>query len=137
MTINAARLQATMSFIESRPHDHDQQWWRCGTARCYAGWASFLAGGRFVSSEDDKTHIVASNGVKNFRASTVRTPEGELLHVADHATIVLGIDDADADALFSPDNTIADLRRMVDNLVEYGCTTGDPTPLEQWRTVVQ
>lgn len=137
MIINTALLEQTMSFIETHPHDHDQNWWRCGTARCFAGWASFLAGGRFVSSEHDKTHIVASNGVKNFRASTIRTPEGDLLHVGDHAVIVLGMDDFDADALFSPDNSIADLRRMVDNLVEFGTVHGDPTPVEQWRAVAQ
>ncbi|OZC59228.1 hypothetical protein CH276_22535 [Rhodococcus sp. 06-470-2] len=132
---NVDLLYRTIAHIETHPYDHDQQWWRCGTARCFAGWASFFAGGRFVSSEDDKNHIVASNGVRNFRASTVRTPDGQLLHVADHAAMMLGIDDRDADALFSPDNTVTVLRRMVNNLLEYGSTDGDPTPVEQWRAV--
>lgn len=131
MTINTELLEQTMTYIEAHPYQHDQNWWRCGTARCFAGWASFLAGGRFISSEEDKTHIVAANGVKNFRASTIRTPDGELLHVGDHAVIVLGVDEFEADIMFEPGNSIADLRRMVDNLVEFGTIAGDSTPRER------
>lgn len=133
MTLNVELLERTMSHIEAHPYDHDQHQWRCGTARCFAGWASYFAGGRFVSSESDIATIVASNGVKSFRSSVVRTPEDGLLHVADHAVLALGIDDGDADLLFDAMNSVADLRAMVDNLIGYGTVHGDPTPVEQWK----
>lgn len=133
MTINADLLEQTMAHIESHPYEHDQNQWRCGTQRCFAGWASYFAGGRFVSSERDIATIVASNGVKGFRSSIVRTPDHGLLHVADHATLALGIDDDVADTLYSAMNSVEDLRAMVDNLINYGSLAGDPTPQHQWE----
>ncbi|GGG04451.1 hypothetical protein GCM10007304_18200 [Rhodococcoides trifolii] len=125
-TVNDALFVRTLNYVTDHPDQLDMSWWRTEDARCFGGWASYLAGGRFISSNDN-TDTIIINGHSHFRASVVRTPAGELMHVEDYAIRELGIDEETADALFSDDNTIEDLTRMVSFLIDYGVTY-DPTP---------
>ena len=72
----------------------------CGTAYCVAGHVTAIyAGERF-----------------NHRDPHVRLDSGELVHVSDFAAHVLGINLADADTLFSGDNTAETIRAIAENI---------------------
>lgn len=42
--LNIDLLDKTMNYINEHPDEHDQSMWRCGTSRCFAGWACSLDG---------------------------------------------------------------------------------------------
>lgn len=42
--LNIDLLDRTMNYINEHPDEHDQGVWRCGTSRCFAGWACSLDG---------------------------------------------------------------------------------------------
>lgn len=42
--LNIDLLDKTMNYIIEHPEEHDQGMWRCGTSRCFAGWACTLDG---------------------------------------------------------------------------------------------
>ncbi|WZB38742.1 hypothetical protein SEA_DIRTMONSTER_14 [Mycobacterium phage DirtMonster] len=121
----------------------------CGTALCFAGHASLMVGDRFVMALDEKTVAPLRTGkvrrslrhfLNRYRdraamsrygdglvASVVVTPEREVIRVEDRARNLLGLSKSEAGALFSPVNTLADLRRYVE-MMERGqnLSTGKP-----------
>lgn len=50
--LNIDLLDKTMNYIIEHPEEHDQNQWRCGTSRCFAGWACSLDGAVPEFSED-------------------------------------------------------------------------------------
>ncbi|AVR77524.1 hypothetical protein SEA_INTERFOLIA_16 [Mycobacterium phage InterFolia] len=121
----------------------------CGTALCFAGHASLMVGDRFVMALDEKTVAPLRTGkvrrslrhfLNRYRhrtamsqhseglvASVVVTPEREVIRVDDRARNLLGLSKSEANALFGPCNTLADLRRYVE-MMERGqnLSTGKP-----------
>ena len=133
-TLNDALLERTMAHIEANPDSYAGGFWREGSRMDFAGHAAIQAGAEWVSTVDDtRPTLVMSCGdlATNFvfRSSVVRTPGGQLMHVADFAAQELGITDHVEDALFSS-ATVEQLREMVNHLVEFG-TFVDPTPVTQ------
>lgn len=50
--LNIDLLDKTMNYITEHPEQHDQGVWRCGTSRCFAGWACTLDGAEDEIKED-------------------------------------------------------------------------------------
>lgn len=112
MTINVELLDRTLAHIEANPERWDQAVYRCATGMCFAGWACTLAGGLWISDDDEV--LVAEPG-----EWPTHQWDGEVVATARvRATRILGLDDAQASDLFSADNTIEDLRRIVAELRE-------------------
>lgn len=90
-------------------HDQGQYITRCGTAACFAGWTTSLAGFAFIRS----------SGTDNF-VDYVATPNGPV-HVRDKAVELLGIADNDwessyrdcADLLFGGGNDMLEILRLL------------------------
>ncbi|ORL93444.1 hypothetical protein A5N78_04730 [Prescottella equi] len=127
MTLNVELLSQVMKHIEANPDRHDQNLWRSGTSRDFAGWTAELSGATWASADTD-SEVALVNGRRELRSSLVTTPGGALQHVEDYAASVLGLHEQAAEALFDGNASIDELRRVVDCLVEFGTVHGDPTP---------
>ena len=104
---NIELLEKTMQFIKDNPEKHDQARW-CGTAQCFAGWATSLEG--YTERVYWDRHPSSSYLVVN----------GNDVHVEDLARKLLGLTRREADQLFDADNTREDLELMVKDLVNGG-----------------
>jgi hypothetical protein len=97
-----------------RPGWNQQKWVdinTCGTAFCYAGWALHLTGWQAVRLKDEGTpdHL-----------SEVMVKDGRILRwmeIGAAARDLLGLTNEEADALFAEENTIEDLKELVDSIV--------------------
>jgi hypothetical protein len=96
---------ATLEYIETHPEEWDQSVWMCDTAACFAGHAVLLGGipRGAIDIDIDGSWLRASD---------------DMIPISDVAAGMLfgegveGDDDGPAD-LFSPTNTLADLRRCI------------------------
>jgi len=120
-TVNLAVLDAALAHIEANPEQHEQRWWfsraqGCGTAMCLAGTIAWQAGWKPISPEDwSTTTDDYGNPVK---ICALVAKDGVDRHVGTLARELLGLDGDDADNLFGAYNTLADLRRIRDELAE-------------------
>lgn len=119
MSINMPLLERTLRHIEAHPEQWDQKTWYCGTAGCFAWHAAVLAGGEplpnapaYVRAEDDDPpeHVYPCGTFGLVETAVHETA----VHVADRATRVLGL--PDDSRLFAFNNTLDDLRRIVEDL---------------------
>src|ERR1044072_2947244 len=103
MTPNAELAYRVLDHIDAHPETWQQDSWHCGSSFCFGGWAVALSGGG--GKGDDGVYDGPSGLVG--------------LDVEEAAKIVLGIDEETAwlkgghDWLFGPNNTRADLGRLV------------------------
>lgn len=134
MTIrNIETLTQLRDALTSNKKRHDQSIWAavklrgkwpkgarsievdCATSACAAGHACLLAGDAFVISEldlefDDK-------GREYYHPVDVRTPEGELIDVADRAQQLLGLTYDEREVLFYGENSHKETVRLLDALI--------------------
>lgn len=104
---NIELLEKTMQFIKDNPEKHDQAQW-CGTAQCFAGWATSLEGyteRMYRDGRPSMSYLVAN---------------GRNVHAAELAAQLLGLTGDEADRLFDGGNTIEHLELMVKDLVNGG-----------------
>jgi hypothetical protein len=95
----------TFEFIEAHPEEWEQSEWICETGMCYAGHAAHIAG--------------ADLAEPSF-AAKAWGPDGDGIHISDYAQTVLGLGDGEATRMFFSENSLADLRGMVDDLETKG-----------------
>jgi hypothetical protein len=100
---NVHLLQQTLSYIETHPEEWQQGEWRCGTNACFAGHAALLAGARWVHPDHQFDDYVI-------------TPDAQEVFVADFAQQVLELNGDQASVLFDADNSMANLRHIVNQL---------------------
>lgn len=116
MTPNVALLRQTLEYIKAHPQEWDQEFYRCETGMCFAGWAATLAGGVWAGPGD--TEMVAEPD-----DPADRTFDGRI-HVADRAERLLGLNAEQVEDLFTPDNDLDDLECYVEKF----CAEGGETP---------
>jgi hypothetical protein len=113
---NVSLFQRTLDHIHTHPEQHDQEFWMrvsqrpssegpqvvtCGTAACFAGWATLLAGYVPYSRIGDGQWPVEV-------VPTTASGRKALPEVVSFVAIkVLGISDAEADILFRASNTVS------------------------------
>jgi hypothetical protein len=134
-TVNKELLKRTLQHIEDNPETWDQATWRnpdaeCGTACCFAGWAVTLAGGQFEASQTVRIDSLPLPGEAVRTLQEVGIGTVGVAAIPDAAAWLLGLyevvydedgtdiylDNDPSDDLFSPDNTLDDLRYIVANL---------------------
>lgn len=112
---NVELLRRVLAHIEAHPEQWDQLSYRalvdCGTAYCFAGHVVGLTGGRWSApigaedADDDDDELPPLEDCVDV---------GDVIqHVSYYAQNQLGITSGQADELFSPGNTLDDLRRIV------------------------
>jgi hypothetical protein len=113
-------MQRTLDYIRDHPEEHDQDSWAvqtlCGTKRCLAGTAVFLAGYHInykrmlpVDDEDRLTH----------EASTCVDPTtGETRSIRRVAQELLGLDNDEVDLLFFGSGSVEYLSRVFSELTD-------------------
>ena len=115
MAKNIALMRQTLAAVEAHPEEWKQEHWRCKTGMCFAGWAAHLAGAQW---ETDEQPAYYANSLSPYRRklmpAQVITPAGRRAFVGEYAAEVLGLDDDDDELLFNADNTLDDLRRLID-----------------------
>lgn len=126
--LNIELLEKTMQHIETHPEDWNQETWRCGTGMCFAGHAATLAGREWASENPDGDNSMmilakpdefdSASFEETYSHKTGRwtTTDRKVVLVEDVARSELGLAEDEAEIMFEPDNTKADLRKMVDNL---------------------
>ncbi|GIF08715.1 hypothetical protein [Actinoplanes siamensis] len=122
---DAGRAYAVLDQIDARPELHNQSAWfhrtigGCGTAACFAGWTSLLAGDEPLWTHDyqNQTDAVIGGGKRRY--------------IEARATELLGIDPDQADALFYGGNTREDLGRLVEQI--FGPRPGPPN---RWAAMI-
>jgi hypothetical protein len=112
MKPNVPLLRQTMAHIEASPQEWNQGNWRCETGLCFAGHAALLADGTW-------THPY-SRDLDEWLAELITTPGGDAQPVKDYASHVLGLEIGEADRLFMGNNTLDDLRHIVNELCAEG-----------------
>lgn len=105
----AALLRQTLAHIEANPAEWNQRTY----AACFANHAARLAGGRAL---DPNGMILAA---ENGEPSLVARDGSRFVGVHPRAQRVLGLDDAQAEDLFSGDNDLDDLRDQVRDLIGH------------------
>lgn len=117
---------AALEHIEKHPEEWRQEDWRCGSACCFAGHAARLAGctwvfsGAEVDADDGWSHHGAWARQQMMVDAAGAEASGQV-----HAMDALGLS-RDRRALFTdhplfePDNTLSDLRRLVDEYLPEG-----------------
>lgn len=115
--INADLLETTMEYIEAHPEEHDQGTWRnrCSTAFCFAGHAAILAGAespKVLANSTDYWYIDTDG-----KAVADREEHPRAVHVQEYARAALGLNYPQTPILFHSDNTVYQLRAMVDKLI--------------------
>ncbi len=107
--------------LAGQPSEWDQGHWAiqrpdgtpiaasCATACCIAGKTVAALGGRFLLEETGDTDQIATEA---------ELPSGDVVDVEDFARVQLGLDYAQADALFDGDNPIHDVRRIIGALLD-------------------
>ena len=108
MSVNKEALRETLAAVKANPdHWHQLQWITqrpgCGTAYCFAGWRAALDG----YTEESRRWCCA-----------VDPTTGRSVSIPDYAEECLGLTSEQADELFHPFNTLADLERIVAELCE-------------------
>ncbi|MDT0307252.1 hypothetical protein RM780_09785 [Streptomyces sp. DSM 44917] len=118
---NTELLRATLRHIRAHPDAWIQIDYRRGRAGCFAYHAAMLAGGQLAHpaasidrpSGDGSWPNHDPYLVCNRAARDLGFARDEVVHIADFARRALDLDDASARSLFSADNTLDDLERLV------------------------
>ena len=98
----------TLEHIEAHPEEWNQGDWICESGMCYAGHAAHLAGAELVGA------------LATFTAYAFGPESERGIHVSDYARRVLGLGDGEAQRMFYGENTLEDLRGMVESLETKG-----------------
>ncbi len=134
--VNIQLLVKTYNHIAQNPGEWNQRNWRCNTGMCFGGHASVLAGYQFARKSPDtlvsdivrvpvdmaNTHIVpedhpdANTESDVWKHSAIGSHFVPGMFVSDLAEKELGLDDCQAEDLFSALNTLDDLRHYVADL---------------------
>lgn len=102
-------LDAAIAQIEAHPEAWRQDYYRCGSGMCVAGWTAELAGGQWVDADPD-----GDEGADMLRPEADDGPAwaGGPIHVHDRAQRLLGISERAAEELFQGDNDLADIKAI-------------------------
>lgn len=116
-TPNVALLDETLAWIWAHPEEWKQEYWRCETGMCFAGWAAELAGAVWLTgTEDARSHLVkaeADDPPEHISLSAMRFGASDAVWVRTRAQRLLGLTWDEADALFMETNRLVDIRRIV------------------------
>lgn len=115
MTTNVDLLQDTLKYIETHPAEWNQETWHCGTRFCFAGHVAATMRGRVITGFDGDYVELTDVDHKEF---ALGSKAQAFMHIGDYARRALGLDADEANRLFSGYNTLADLRRIVGELIE-------------------
>lgn len=106
---NFGLMRAVLDKIETVGDDYDQTKWRCGTSRCFAGWAAELAGIAWKQPDFNE------DGEPEYRGIVV-LEDGTEMHVADWAANELGITGEEEQFIFAASLTVDQIRENIDML---------------------
>lgn len=130
MTPNVDLLEKTYAYIEANPQHWNQGTWRCKTGMCFAGWAASLAGGEWVVETNEGRHNLAGgfyaaedylvpepgDEERDIRTIYLDSKTLRATHVQDRARRLLGLEHDEAEALFSGDNDLDNIRDEIDEI---------------------
>ncbi len=124
---NTEALVDTFEYILTHPKEWDQSSWRCGTTYCFAGNAAVNIFGVVLDRNNDivltpeSAELLNNTEVNDFMRAFYGLAhrswqEGDLLHVGDFAEVALGLTVEQADELFHGENTLFDLRQIIEQI---------------------
>lgn len=113
MAKNFALMERVLDRITADREHWDQRFYRgaevpgCGTFMCFAGWTCDLASGQWVcpSNEADHSYLYAE--------SRYDEVPGSIIHAAERARRLLGLDHGESSQLFAGMNQLDDIERII------------------------
>ena len=122
LTTEPAAVRSTLAHIEANPQEWNQGTWametECGTRYCAAGHALLTVGARM---DVGAATVEVASLPERLRSRFVH----EHVAISAGARAVLGLDETTADRLFHGDNSIEDLRGLVEEI----CAGAEPQPM--------
>jgi len=133
--INAEGLRVGLAATEAAAlrGEHDQHHWRCGTGMCFAGhYLTAVGQDNWVSDDPESPWFETLAELPGDPLGDVWTPNpkcGGVRWVApgDRAGRLLGLGSRDEQDLFSCENSLEDLRRIVSHLTERADSGSEPS----------
>lgn len=116
MSVNKVALRETMDAVLAAASEDgwEQTRWigedQCGTYGCFAGWRVILDGG--VMHKPDTDVYPATYG------AYARMPDGRVVQVREYAVKQLGLSQEQAEEMFHANNTLEDLKHLVDPICD-------------------
>ena len=100
-----------LDHIENNPDQWNQRYYRCNTGMCYAGWAVVLSNGAEWATDNVTRTSWTEDGIEIKDDTVLVGPYRMPAH--DFAVLALGLDEEHGYRMFSPENTIEDLRAAI------------------------
>lgn len=124
--LNVPLLTKVMEHIELHPDEHDQSEWaqsdspqsECGTVKCFAGHAVAM-----TMDQGERFTWIRPTPFLDYRATGIQDADGRFAdRIVDRARQELGLTIQEAGSLFYSAKSRAELRHMVDALIEAELT---------------
>ena len=111
--MNVELAENILEYIQAHPDEWNQKWWHCGATYCFAG---------LIAKGDDE--IMQYNSYGSF--DVIDRSTGENLGVIHkYAAERLGLTIWQADILFNEDNSLDDLKRLIEVLSDNPGISGE------------
>lgn len=73
-------LWAALEYIDENPHEYDQQFWRCGSVACVAGWVALLDTDRWADTTAESELLMAKKAIDAGVPNNIGDMEDGLYH---------------------------------------------------------
>jgi len=112
-----ALLDAAIAHVEARPETWEQGRYRCATGMCLAGWTAVRAGGQWLVGDPEGWGADYLISTAEDSAGCVESINGRAaIDAHNRARLLLGITEEQASYLFAGCNSLADIRRVRDEI---------------------
>lgn len=120
---NVELLEQTYDHIAANPDQHRQDYYRCETGMCFAGWAIELSGdAQWLFPPNDPWYPYDLAPADGEEPDSVAVLDDDTqvpsVSAASRATRILGLTTREASLLFHPGNTLSRIRELIDNIKE-------------------
>lgn len=124
--LNTKALIDTYAYVRDHPEEWRQVTWVCGTTACFAGHAALHVFGARLSGQEEESVVLTEEDADLLNTHdadyVIRRDSGEQgewqagdeTHISHFAAAALGLTDAQRTELFYALNTMADLKRLIE-----------------------
>lgn len=142
-----AALNRIVKGIESGKYLHKQSQWHCGSAHCIAGWHYVLAAERiarklaksttyeFVQTHNLSTVTFEDSRLLQKELAREAKSDSDVVTAGTYTVDTLGLSEQESLALFHGDNTLEDIKNVIQNFSQGLRYIGKlDAPIEQYIT---
>jgi len=117
-----ALLDAAIAQIEAHPETWHQEWYRCESGMCVAGWVAELAGGLWADTDDDGLYPEPDDPAEDIGTIEREDDDRLLVGAFDRARRLTDISALDALRLFAASNDLDNIKVIRDQIAAGGAS---------------